>query len=67
MLRFDKNIVTFLFSDGEIILFIALIFLSTYNPKELQILSQKKNVFFGVKKIEIKNVYLINKKEIFFT
>ena len=47
-----------------IILFIALIFLSTYNPKELQISSQKKNVFFGVKKIEIKNVYLIDKKEI---
>ena len=47
-----------------IILFIALIFLSTYTPKELQISSQKKNVFFGVKKIEIKNVYLINKKEI---
>ena len=47
-----------------IILFIALIFLSTYNPKELQISSQKKNVFFGVKKIEIKNVYLINKQEI---
>ena len=39
-------------------------YLSTYSPKELQILSQEKNVFFGVKKIEIKNVYLINKKEI---
>ena len=47
-----------------IVLLIALIFLSTYSPKELQILSQEKNVFFGVKKIEIKNVYLINKKEI---
>ena len=47
-----------------IVLLIVLIFLSTYSPKELQILSQEKNVFFGVKKIEIKNVYLINKKEI---
>ena len=47
-----------------IVLLITLIFLSTYSPKELQILSQEKNVFFGVKKIEIKNVYLINKKEI---
>ena len=47
-----------------IVLLIALIFLSTYSPKELQILSQEKNVFFGVKKIEIKNVYLINKQEI---
>ena len=47
-----------------IVLLIALIFLSTYTPKELQISSQKKNVFFGVKKIEIKNVYLIDKKEI---
>jgi len=47
-----------------IVLLITLIFLSTYSPKELQILSQEKNVFFGVKKIEIKNVYLINKQEI---
>ena len=47
-----------------IVLLITLIFLSTYSPKELQILSQEKNVFFGVKKIEIKNVYLIDKKEI---
>ena len=47
-----------------IVLLIVLIFLSTYSPKELQILSQEKNVFFGVKKIEIKNVYLINKQEI---
>ena len=47
-----------------IVLLITLIFLSTYSPKELQILSQEKNVFFGVKQIEIKNVYLINKKEI---
>ena len=47
-----------------IVLLIVLIFLSTYSPKELQILAQEKNVFFGVKKIEIKNVYLINKKEI---
>ena len=47
-----------------IVLLIVLIFLSTYSPKELQILSQEKNVFFGVKQIEIKNVYLINKKEI---
>ena len=47
-----------------IVLLIVFIFLSTYSPKELQILSQEKNVFFGVKKIEIKNVYLINKQEI---
>ena len=46
------------------VLLIVFIFLSTYSPKELQISSQEKNVFFGVKKIEIKNVYLIDKKEI---
>ena len=38
-----------------ILLVIALIFLSTFNPKELDLISEKNDSFFKIKKIEIKN------------
>ena len=47
-----------------ILLVIALIFLSTFNPKELNLISEKDDSFFKIKKIEIKNNLLINKNEI---
>ena len=46
------------------LLVIALIFLSTFNPKELNLISEKDDSFFKIKKIEIKNNLLINKNEI---
>ena len=47
-----------------ILLVIVLIFLSTFNPKELNLISEKDDSFFKIKKIEIKNNLLINKNEI---
>ena len=42
------------------LLFLALIFLSTYIPNHLNISSQKENLFFKIKNIKIKNNTLIS-------
>ena len=47
-----------------ILLLIVLIFLSTFNPKELNLISEKNDSLFKIKNIEIKNNLLINKNEI---
>jgi len=47
-----------------ILLVIVLIFLSTFNPKELNLISEKNDSLFKIKNIEIKNNLLINKNEI---
>ena len=47
-----------------ILLLIVLIFISTYNPKELDLISKKNVAFFKIKNIEIKNNFLIKQKEI---
>jgi len=47
-----------------IILIIVLIFLSTFNPAELNLVSKKGDKLFKIKNIEIKNNVLINKSEI---
>ena len=47
-----------------IILIIVLIFLSTFNPIELNLVSKKGDKLFIIKNIEIKNNVLINKHEI---
>ena len=45
-----------------ILLLIVLIFLSTYNPKEFDLISKKNVAFFKIKNIEIKNNFLIKAK-----
>ena len=47
-----------------ILLLIALIFLSTFNPKEFDLISKKNDPLFKIQNIEIKNNFLINKSEI---
>ena len=46
------------------LLLILLIFLSTYNPMELNLIPKKNDTLFKIKKIEIKNNLLIDKSEI---
>ena len=47
-----------------ILLLIVLIFSSTFNPKEFDLILQKKVSFFKIKNIKIKNNFLIEKNEI---
>ena len=47
-----------------ILLLIALIFLSTFNPKEFNLVTKKSDTLFKIENIEIKNNFLINKSEI---
>ncbi len=46
------------------ILLVLLIFLSTFNPKELNITVKKNDDFFKIKSVEIRNNLLIKEKEI---
>jgi len=46
------------------LLIILLIFLSTFNPTELNLISKKNDTLFKIKNIEIKNNLLIDKSEI---
>ena len=46
------------------LLIIVLIFLSTYNPSEFNLILEKNNTFFKIKKIEIENNFLIRNNEI---
>ena len=49
----------------KIILFlIALVFLSTFNPKYEDFISKKKITFFEIENIEIKNNSLVKKEEV---
>ena len=47
-----------------ILLFTALIFLSTFNPKEFSLAKKKSDTLFKIENIEIKNNFLTNKSEI---
>ncbi len=47
-----------------ILLLIALIFLSTFNPTKLDLVSKKSDELFKIENIEIKNNLLINKNEV---
>ena len=47
-----------------IILLVVLTFLTTYNPKEFHIFSEKNNFFFKVQNIEVINNHLVNKNNI---
>ena len=47
-----------------ILLLIALIFLSTFNPKEFNLDTKKGDTLFKIENIEIRNNFLINKSEI---
>ena len=47
-----------------ILLLIVLIFISTYNPKEFDLIPKKNVAFFKIKNIEIKNNFLIKKSAI---
>ena len=47
-----------------ILLLIARIFLSTFNPREFNSVAKKTNALFKIENIEIKNNFLINKIEI---
>ena len=47
-----------------ILLLTALIFLSTFNPKEFSLAKKKSDTLFKIENIEIKNNFLINKSEI---
>ena len=44
-----------------ILLILVLIFLSTFNPKEFNLISADNNSLFKIKNIEVKNSLLINK------
>ena len=46
------------------LLLILLIFLSTFNPMELDLISKKSDTLFKIKNIEIKNNLLIDKSEL---
>jgi len=46
------------------LLLILLIFLSTFNPLELNLISKKSDTLFEIKNIEIKNNLLIDKSEL---
>ena len=47
-----------------ILLLMVLIFLSTFNPTELDLVSKKSDELFKIENIEIKNNLLINKSEV---
>ena len=47
-----------------ILLLIVLIFISTYNPKEFDLIPKKNVAFFKIKNIEIKNNFFIKQTEI---
>tara|TARA_Y100000590_G_C15556472_1_gene953013 strand:+ start:450 stop:1133 length:684 start_codon:yes stop_codon:yes gene_type:complete len=47
-----------------ILLLIVLIFSSTFNPKELDLIVEKEVSFFKIKNIEIKNNFLVKKNKI---
>jgi len=47
-----------------ILLLLTLIFLSTFNPKEFNLIAKKKNSLFKIENIEVENNLLINKIEI---
>jgi len=47
-----------------ILLLTALIFLSTFNPKEFNLAKKKSDTLFKIENIEIKNNFLTNKSEI---
>ena len=47
-----------------ILLLVVLIFLSTFNPKELGFIQKKNDDFFKIQNIEIKNNFLIKKSEV---
>ena len=47
-----------------VLLLTALIFLSTFNPKEFNLAKKKGNTLFKIENIEIKNNFLTNKNEI---
>ena len=47
-----------------ILLLTALIFLSTFNPREFNLAAKKGDRLFKIKNIEIKNNFLTNKSEI---
>ena len=47
-----------------ILLLIALIFLSTFNPKEFNLAKKKNDTLFKIENIEIKGNFLTNKSEI---
>ena len=47
-----------------IILFFALIFLTTYNPNKFSVSPQKKNFFFKIQNIKVINNHLIDESEI---
>ena len=48
-----------------ILLLLALIFLTTFNPNKTENLYEKKNSFFKIEKVEIVNNQIIKKDEIF--
>ena len=47
-----------------VLLLVALVFLSTFNPKELNLAKKKNNTLFKIENIEIKGNFLINKSKI---
>ena len=47
-----------------IILLVALLFLTTYSPKEFRVFSKKNNFFFEIQNIEVVNNHLIKESEI---
>ena len=47
-----------------VLLLVVFIFLSTYNPKNLDLVTEKNNTFFKIKNIEILNNFLIKNSEI---
>ena len=47
-----------------LLLLIALIFLTTYNPSEIELFSRKNNSIFNIKNIKILNNNRINKSDI---
>ena len=47
-----------------VLLLTALIFLSTFNPKELNLFKKESNTLFKIENIEVKNNFLTNKNEI---
>ena len=47
-----------------VLLLVALIFLSTFNPKEFNLAKKKNNTLFKIENIEIKGNFLINKSKI---
>ena len=47
-----------------IILLVAFIFLTTYNPNKFSVSPQKKNFFFKIQNIEIVNNHLIDENKI---